>query len=56
MSTKRIVLLCFVLALAVAAGLAAQDAADQPGPLERGARPITPENPLPRRTYSIAPA
>jgi beta-lactamase regulating signal transducer with metallopeptidase domain len=26
-----------------------------PGPLERQARPITPENPVPRRTHSVAP-
>ena len=26
-----------------------------PGPLERGAKPITPENPIPRRTYSVMP-
>jgi protein TonB len=27
-----------------------------PGPLERGAQPITPENPIPRRLASMAPA
>jgi TonB family protein len=26
-----------------------------PGPLERRARPVTPENPVPRRTYSVEP-
>ena len=26
---------------------------DRPGPLESRARPITPENPIPRRTYSV---
>lgn len=28
---------------------------DAPGPLEQRARPITPENPIPRRTYSVSP-
>jgi len=27
----------------------------QPGPLERSAKAITPENPIPRRTYSVMP-
>ena len=27
--------------------------ANQPGPLERQAKPITPENPIPRRTFSV---
>ena len=26
-----------------------------PGPLERSAKPITPENPIPRRTYAVMP-
>jgi len=30
-------------------------AASEPGPLERAAKPITPENPIPRRTYSVTP-
>ena len=30
-------------------------AANEPGPLERQAKPITPENPIPRRTFSVAP-
>jgi TonB family protein len=29
--------------------------ASEPGPLERAAKPITPENPIPRRTYSVMP-
>lgn len=29
--------------------------ANEPGPLERAAKPITPENPIPRRTYSVTP-
>jgi protein TonB len=30
-------------------------AANEPGPLERQAKPITPENPIPRRTFSVPP-
>ena len=30
-------------------------AASTPGPLEQNAKPITPENPIPRRTYSLLP-
>jgi protein TonB len=28
---------------------------NQPGPVERQAKPITPENPIPRRTFSVPP-
>jgi TonB family protein len=31
-----------------------QAAVQGPGPLERRAKPVTPENPVPRRTYSVA--
>ena len=55
MPVKRIALSCAALALAVVAGLTAQDVRNDPGPLERRANPITPENPVPRRTFSIAP-
>ena len=34
---------------------AAQEAQTEIGPLEKQAKPITPENPIPRRTYSIDP-
>src|SRR5262249_46317210 len=34
---------------------AAQPGASEPGPLEQGAKAITPENPIPRRTYSVTP-
>jgi TonB family protein len=30
-------------------------ASNEPGPLERQAKPITPENPIPRRTFSVTP-
>jgi TonB family protein len=56
MSSRRIALVCVLVALAVAAGLAAQDAQTTPGPIERRARPITAENPVPRRTHSVVPA
>jgi hypothetical protein len=36
-------------------GPAAVVPSNQPGPLERQAKPITPENPIPRRTFSVAP-
>ena len=78
MSSKRIVVSCMVLAIAVIAGswyavsafpmmqsqapqTAGAVAAAQPrgvagpGPLEQSAKPITPENPIPRRTYSVMP-
>ena len=68
MSWKRVVVSSVVMAAFVLAGMwygtvafplkavaAAQDPSDGPGPLERAARPITPENPVPRRTYSVNP-
>ncbi|HEU4994139.1 MAG TPA: M56 family metallopeptidase [Gemmatimonadaceae bacterium] len=66
MSSKRIAWSCAVMALVVAAGSwyavgafplteAAQDLQNEVGPLEKQAKPITPENPLPRRTYSVDP-
>ena len=33
----------------------AQTAINEPGPLERTAKPITPENPIPRRVYAVMP-
>jgi TonB family protein len=36
-------------------GPAAVAGAAQPGPLEQQAKPITPENPVPRRTFSVPP-
>src|SRR5688572_22228085 len=56
MPVKRITLFCAALALAVVAGLAAQDVRNDPGPVEKRANPITPENPVPRRTSSSVPA
>ena len=49
-------LLCgFLGALLITTGLAAQDVRDTVGPIEKQAKPITPENPIPRRTFSVAP-
>ena len=46
----------FLGALLVVAGLSAQDVRDTIGPIEKQAQsnPITPENPIPRRTFSVA--
>ena len=66
MSSRRIAWSCTVMALAVAVGSwsavaafplreAAQETGNAIGPLEKQARPITPENPVPRRTYSVDP-
>jgi TonB family protein len=66
MSSRRVVMSCAVLMVSVGAGsrvavdafpLRASDAFVQqlgsdPGPLEKAAKPITPENPVPRRVNS----
>lgn len=50
-------LLCGLLGLiTVTPVLAAQGLRDTIGPLEQKANPITPENPIPRRTQSVAPS
>jgi protein TonB len=52
-------LLCgFLGAFLVVAGLSAQEVRDTVGPIEKRAQanPITPENPIPRRTFSVPPA
>jgi len=65
MSSRRIAVSCVVLVLGVATGswyslrafpLVAQAQGVQSGLLEQNAKPITPENPIPRRTYSVMPA
>ena len=53
MSLLRTLLVGLLGAVAVTAGLAAQDVRDTIGPLEKQAKPITPENPIPRRTFSV---
>ncbi len=45
----------FLGAFLVIAGLAAQEVRDTVGPIEKQAKPISPENPIPRRTFSVAP-
>src|SRR5687767_773293 len=50
-------LLCGLLGvMTVTTALAAQELRDTIGPLEQKANPITPENPIPRRTQSVAPS
>ena len=47
----------FLGAFLVIAGVAAQEVRDTVGPIEKRAQanPITPENPVPRRTFSVTP-
>jgi TonB family protein len=56
-STKKIFigLLRFLGALLVVANLSAQEVRDAIGPIEKQANPITPENPIPRLAFSVAP-
>ena len=54
MSSMRTLLYGFLGAFVLVAGPAAQDLRDTIGPLEKQAKPITPENPIPRRTLSVA--
>jgi TonB family protein len=56
--SSRCALLCgFLGAFVSVAGLSAQDVRIDIGPIEKQAQanPITPENPIPRRTFSVAP-
>lgn len=51
-------LLCgFLGAFVIVAGVSAQEVRDTIGPIEKQAQanPISPENPIPRRTFSVAP-
>jgi protein TonB len=51
-------LLCgFLGTFVIVAGVSAQDVRNDIGPVEKRAQanPITPENPIPRRTFSVAP-
>jgi TonB family protein len=69
MSARRVVVSCALMALVVGTGgwyatdvfplarrVAAQtqDLRVEPGPLERAAEEVTPENPIPRRIFSVA--
>jgi len=49
-------LLCGLLSVMIVTTVAAQELRDTIGPLEQTANPITPENPIPRRTRSVAPS
>jgi len=56
--SSRCTLLCgFLGAFLIVASLSAQDVRDTIGPIEKQAQanPITPENPIPRRSFSVAP-
>jgi TonB family protein len=65
MSARRIVVCGFVLVAVVAAAgyhssqafpftqAVAAQSAEGPGPIEQRARPVTPENPIPRRTFHV---
>jgi periplasmic protein TonB len=55
MPSKRIAIVCALVSV-LAIGVAAQDIRDTPGPVEKAAKPITPENPIPRRIFSVPPA
>jgi len=57
-STKKIFigLLRFLGALLVVANLSAQAVRDTIGPIEKQATTVTPENPIPRRSFSVSPA
>ena len=68
MSSTRVVVSCAVMAIVVAGGgwyavdafpmqqgIPASIMSGEPGPLEKSAKPITPENPIPRRLVSTAP-
>lgn len=45
----------FLGAFLIIGDVAAQEVRDTVGPVEKQAKPITPENPIPRRTFSVAP-
>ena len=55
MRTTSLALVCLTLAV-FGPGAAAQDIRTTPGPVERAAKSITPENPIPRRIFSVPPA
>lgn len=56
MSSLRALLCGLLGVIIVTTVLAAQELRDTIGPLEQQANPITPENPIPRRTRSVAPS
>ena len=54
MESKRVLIVCGLM-VALTVGGAAQDIRTSPGPVEKAAKPITPENPIPRRIFSVPP-
>lgn len=54
MSALRTLLCGSLGSFILIAGLAAQDVTDAIGPIEKRANPISPENPIPRRSFSVA--
>ena len=56
MSSLRILFFGLLGAVLITSGLAAQQPLDTIGPIEKQSNPITPENPIPRRTFSVAAA
>ena len=55
MLSVRALVCGFLGAFLIIAGPAAQEVRDTIGPIEKQAKPISPENPIPRRTFSVAP-
>lgn len=55
MISKRLALCCLAFGLVIAPRATAQLPSDEIGPLEKQAKPITPENPIPRRFHSVDP-
>ena len=53
MSSRRALICALAVAVAFTTGLGAQDVRDTVGPLEKQANPVTPENPIPRRTLAV---
>jgi protein TonB len=55
MTSRRLVVCGVVLGLVIAGGATAQVPTSDIGPVEKRARPISPENPIPRRFHSVDP-
>lgn len=55
MPVKRTAILCAIASILATPALSGQEVGLTPGPLEKRANPITPENPIPRRSLFVAP-
>ena len=53
MSSRRTLFCALAASVAFTTGLGAQEVRDTVGPLEKQANPVTPENPIPRRTLAV---